>query len=202
MLVTGVRLDETDDSVILSATVVPERDRVSRRAEYRFHKLTPDVISTSGNAFVAGLLLPAMRVAENLMIEAPVSPLLLRRVEEITSRLTRWRPHLYPSRVLAPVARRDNGGSAIGLFFSGGVDSYYSLLKNIERHPTGEEAISYIIFAFGIDSIYGYDQRYFEDVSSMVRGVARETGKQAIILERMCAETLCDPVGRCIRAVH
>jgi hypothetical protein len=124
-----------------------------------------------------------MREGEDLAIRAQVSPLLMGRVDEITDLITAWRPRLQRVKVRAPVAAPEQGGSAIGLFFSGGVDSYYSLLKNMEEHPSGENAITHLIFAFGIDSIYGYDRRYLDRVSSMIRDAAHETGKRAIILE-------------------
>lgn len=183
MLVEEITLEEQPGCCVLTASVTRERDGLTRRVEYRFHGCPPSLVSNRGDAFVAGLLLPAMQAGENLKMDAPVSPLLMGRVEEITQMLTTWWPRLRSVQVEAPVAVPERSGTAIGLFFSGGVDSYYTLLKNMEDHPTGDDAITHLLFVLGADSRYGYDQTYMDRITTLMQEVSGETGKRAIILE-------------------
>jgi hypothetical protein len=183
VLVSDISLEERAGAAVLTASVYLERQESSRHVEYRFRDCRPDMISTRGDTFVAGLLLPAMLAGEDLRIESPVSPQLLNRASEITDLLAGWRWRLSRVEVTAPSATDVIGGSAVGLFFSGGIDSYYSLLKNMEQHPSGPDAITHLIFGFGIDTIYGYDESYRTRVSSHIREIAEETGKKVIIFE-------------------
>lgn len=183
MLVTDINVDGEAEAAVLSARIVSDRDRTEKRVEYRFHGCPPEMVSTRGDAFVAAMLIPAMWAGEDLTVDAPVSPLLIEQLERISDILLGWRPALARAKVFAPALAPEPTGQGIGLFFSGGVDSYHSLLRNIEEEGKGPDGITHLIFGFGIDTRYGYDEGYVRRTSAMVRDVAQTTGKQPIILE-------------------
>jgi hypothetical protein len=62
-------------------------------------------------------------------------------------------------KIKAPVRekplQRAQERSRVGLFFSCGVDSYYSLLKNVQDHPADEETITDLIVVHGFDITFG-----------------------------------------------
>ena len=119
--------------------------------------LPPDLVEPehplSGDALLAGLLLPAMKLGESLQIEAPVSPRLLRSTPRIQAMYRAWEPRLSSVKVLAeprPDPPRSSAGR-VGLFFSGGVDSSYSLARNRIDHPLNEDRIEELIVIHGND---------------------------------------------------
>jgi hypothetical protein len=110
-----------------------------------------------GDVFLAGLLLPAMALHEELRIEAPVSEDLADAAEGLVPMLLRWFPRLARAEVHAE--RADHGSNSsrgvavataattesaavgattpdprgTGCFFSAGVDSFHSLVTHDER---------------------------------------------------------------------
>jgi pyruvyl transferase EpsO len=109
-------------------------------------------LQPSGDLFLAALLIPAMAVGEELAVEGPVSPSLLRNLEAARDLLVSWNPRnpwcrLAPVALRAPLLQEVAGGGACGLFFTGGVDSFFSI-----HDPDGNlGASSVLVFAEGFD---------------------------------------------------
>ena len=103
-------------------------------------------ISTDGNSFLALTLVPAMRRGCDLRVEAEASRRLLTSLPTLQDILCEWYPDLTAVRVSAsgeqPIEKRPTAG--VACFFSGGVDSFYSVLKH--RHE-----ITKLIYLQGFD---------------------------------------------------
>jgi hypothetical protein len=139
----------------------------------------------NGDPFLAALLLPAMKVGETLEIPAPVSERLLGSIPRIQSIYESWETTLRNVQVKAPVRQIQRWStpkpSHRGLFFSCGVDSYYSLFKNLESHPRGEETITDLIVLRGFDLPFaGRDSTVFRTILSNARTVSRELRKNVL----------------------
>ena len=140
--------------------------------------LSPD----NGNPFLAALLFPAMLMGERLAIPAGLSPTLARRLPDIQSIYVSFDPRLKRIDVEAPpraTPAREAQGAANGLFLSLGVDSFYSLLKNLRDHPADDETVRHLITLHGFDVA---DGEWQEDVfpARLLRNAERaadETGK-------------------------
>jgi hypothetical protein len=109
----------------------------------------------SGNPFIPALLLPAMRAGEPLELPAPVSPRLLRATKLIQGIYHAWDPSLYQVAIQAPIIESDGlevtQARETALFVSLGLDSLYSLMKNVHEHPEDGETISHLIHVLGFD---------------------------------------------------
>lgn len=69
----------------------------------------------------------------------------------------------------------------VGLFFSLGVDSWYSLLKNLRDHPGDARGITHLIPVHGIDVPFpAWDERFPPELLTNFQRAARETGKTLI----------------------
>ena len=100
-------------------------------------------------------------------IYACFSPLNTRIEVEATAR-----DHPLPP---SPAARAD---AAVGLFFSLGVDSFYSLLKNERDHPVDDETITHLIPVHGFDvADGGADTHFPPPLLDNFRRVAADRGK-------------------------
>lgn len=120
--------------------------------------------------FIALTLLPAMRLGTDIVVETPVSPKFLKGIEKIQEQLHAWFPQeLKKVRVEAepmrsPPAPIETGKS--GCLFSGGVDSFYSIL-------THREELSGLIFGHGLDiQLDRFDLR--ERVQQQLRHAAED----------------------------
>src|SRR6202453_3926116 len=117
---------------------------------YRF-PLDYTTVVNSGiyDAFVAALLTPAMALGERLRIEGVVSGQLMQSLPRLQAIYQEWNEGLAIISVEsfgldhwpAPEGRARRGG----LFFSLGVDSFYSLFKNQRDHPGDEKTIDHLL---------------------------------------------------------
>jgi hypothetical protein len=131
----------------LRAEVVFEGDPETRLPLW-FRQPDAGEPAAAGDPFLAALLVPAMALNEDLQIDAPVSaPLLEAAQKRIGPVMQGWFPDFAEvsmgrSQVVDPVPPA--ASDAIGSFFSGGVDSWYTLL-------TRRDEISHVIFFHGFE---------------------------------------------------
>jgi hypothetical protein len=131
MIISGLAAENFERWVELSARVRPDRGR-SVRIWFRF-SAEVGMIPPLGDPFLAGLLVPCMWSGEELRIEGPVSRRLLESVPRIQELLGGWYPELGRITVTASevTGAADSGPRpSTGAFFSGGVDSVYTLVKH------------------------------------------------------------------------
>lgn len=149
MIISDLSYDETNHYQELSAKVSPQ---TSQEGDFRvWFRIPPEQghLALSGEPFLAGFLIPCMYAGENLHIEASISESLLKNLDSIQNLITTWYPQFQKisvtctetSQSLAEI-KQDNLGQ--GSCFSGGVDSWYSLLKH-------QETISHLILVRGFD---------------------------------------------------
>ncbi len=131
----------------------------------------------SGNALFTAALIPAMRAGEPLSIHAPVSPFMLTSWEPLNGVLSAWHDCLHPVALHAPASapphRPNRRRSAC--FFTGGVDSCYTLLKH-------RDDIDTLIYVYGFD-LPLEDSELRQTVSRKLHEAAASFGKQLIEIE-------------------
>ena len=199
MLVSDVKLVTSSEYCELQAQVRCE-PTVSKRPDisswisedgpfllrYRFPAACESFLSPeNGDPFVAALLAPAMFIGEPLRIPIPVSQKLMHSTDEIQSILQCWYRDF--SKVVVEAPAREQAlisakrSSLIGLFFSLGVDSFYSLLKNVKNHPSDDETITHLLVVHGLD-IYleKWNSKLFPTVLANSGNVAQELGKEIL----------------------
>jgi hypothetical protein len=149
---------------------------------YRFPDwCRPSLNEENGDPFLAALLVPAMLSGERLAIDAPISPRLLRSLPDLQAIYRRFDPRLQMVAVEATTrqSQRQTSPPANGLFFSLGVDSYYSLLKNRRDHPADDESVNHLVMIHGFDVFHdGWDQRFSPRMLTAGERAAREMGKE------------------------
>jgi len=125
---------------------------------YRFPPEYESVIDASiGDPFIAMLLVPAMRSGETLEIHAEVSPKLMQTTAKIQQTFATWNPELSQIRIKAPVRQNppEAPGSRRGLFFSCGIDSFYSLMRNMNGREEDSQSITDLVVVQGLDIHHG-----------------------------------------------
>ena len=107
-------------------------------------------IGWSGNPWLAALLPLAATLGEGLRIALPVDDVLLRGAPDLVAIWRSWYPRLHAVEVEAEAEAPRSAGSATGVFFSGGVDSFFTALRN--RHEArGTLPIDDLISVRGLD---------------------------------------------------
>jgi hypothetical protein len=166
MRVSDVRVVPLDDWCELQARVESDADPRGPGwfapwvLWYRFPAWCEPFLSPeNGDPFLAALLPAAMASDQPLTVPAPISPALRRATPELQSIYRCFDPQFSRVEIAAPVrdhpACLDPAPPATGVFFSLGVDSFYSLLKNGRDHPDDDESVTHLIIVHGFDAIYG-----------------------------------------------
>ena len=154
--VTHIERRTEDSTVVLRGRVDSEAGPLDDFAVWwRYPAGYADHISRTSNAFLAALLLPAMRLGEDLHVEGRICRSLMEHLSSYMEIVSRWWPQAFrPIRITAEeCTETPEGGALTGTFFSGGVDSFYTLLKQ-------NEAISHLIFIHGFDILLSQDALY------------------------------------------
>lgn len=203
MIAREIAVEERPDAAVLSAVVESPGIGEPFRLEYAFRGLPPGTLTASGDPFVPALLLPAMALGEDLAVEAPVSPRLLEGVRTAVEIYRAWeRPMreygdwhkgaLARVAVVAP-ARRDPArrGSRVGLFFTCGVDAFYTLLKR-NGPSSGEGRVTDLILVNGLDPLR--NDPLFDRIAENARRVGAEVGAEVVEVKTNLRE-LADPLA-------
>ena len=148
-------------------------------------------------AALAAMLMPAMRTGGELTMSEPVSPRVLRMQREFQAIQRAWShgwvfddPALEEVEVSAPVrpVERRQPSGRVAVFFSGGVDSWSTIL--------GEEEVTDLIFVRGLDilPIFAHQEGLAERVEARLRAAADELGLRFHSVETNARE-LSEPNG-------
>jgi hypothetical protein len=150
---------------------------VNEKTHQLTYKVSEGPLAESSDAFLTAALLPAMKIGQPLHVSGQVSPKLLAATQTIREMFNKWFPEYgkIPVKAEPGSVEEVSGGDGVGVFFSGGVDSFYTLLKN-------QDEITKIIFVHGFDMMLEQTSLRSK-VSGEIRRIARELGKPLIEVE-------------------
>ncbi|MFM9058052.1 MAG: hypothetical protein ACKOSQ_02805 [Planctomycetaceae bacterium] len=149
------------------------------------------------DAWLLWLLPHAFETQQDLVLDGPVDSELLRNAEELMAIWSRWRPDRRPIVVRAEVADRPAGPAGrgperTGLFFTAGVDSFFTLFHHdatAREHPQSEERlIDDLIYVWGFDIPLAESAAFVVKRATLAR-IAAETGKTFVALATNLRET-------------
>ncbi len=154
-------LKEIGSEVEISAEVdgFPKGARC-RRLWFRFPEAMAHTLNLSGTPFMASMMPVAAGLRTPLHVEGPVSRRLVensRQIGRIWRDWYRFRLEIVPERFIDDNGPTSSGG--VGCFFSGGVDSFYSVLKNL-KNEKGDGRISHLVHVRGFDIDLRNDAMY------------------------------------------
>lgn len=178
-----VEAPSTSGRVRLVGDVVYD-DRAGAVEQYWFE--TPekyaDSLSLSGNPWLACLLPLAVTRGEPLRLCLPIDPVLAANAARLMEIWKGWNPDLQ----IVPIeAERESqppsrGPAETGALFSGGVDSFFTVLRNAEeRDRAASPAIDRLLHVWGFDIPLAKPEE-FARLRSRLAEAAAELGKELI----------------------
>jgi hypothetical protein len=129
--------------------------------------------SPSGEAFGTAFLIPALHAERRLRIAAPTDGLWARNIVALAATIARWwatpecMPAAFPALPRQPKKRT-------GLFFTGGVDSFFSLLEN-------REDIDVLVHVQGFDIPFS-DPTRLASAEEDTRSIAADLDLECIVV--------------------
>jgi len=195
LAVTRICSEDTATGVKLSARLVcPGTPLEGREVWFSYPGEYSTYLSSSANPWVAALLWPAMRLGQDLRLEAPVSPRLLEATETLMSIMHQWDRRFKRIQIEAePDSAADEAGRTVASFFSGGVDSFHTVLKHTSAGVCSERRVSHLIFARGFD-IDLYDDALYELVLRRIRESASDLGCSLVVCSTNIRNVLPDEI--------
>lgn len=145
---------------------------------HSLHYHSPDLaLESRAEAWIATGLLPAMKQHARMQLSGTVSPRFLDGAAANQELLRQWKPGYGQVSIegLTPQADKPLSGGRVGLFFSTGVDSFYSLLRHSDE-------ISDLIYLAGFDVTAG-DWTHYQATAAAARQIAAHYGKRLILVE-------------------
>jgi hypothetical protein len=132
-------------------------------------------IAKGSEPFLAAALFPAMKIGQPLQVSGTISPKLLTATKTVQDTYHKWFPEFQKIQVHAEAGVSDEATrtAEVGVFFSGGVDSFYTLLKR-------QDEITKLILINGI--MYENNSQR-PKITEEIRRVAKEMGKALIVVE-------------------
>ncbi|MEX0923952.1 MAG: hypothetical protein WDZ84_14385 [Rhodovibrionaceae bacterium] len=182
MRITAIEAYTEGCAATLRAAVQPARADSARDLWFRFEGLDGP-LETSADPFAAAMLPFCMHEGEGCRIEGALSPVLAENMKLAQDRLAGWYDFLSPVEVAAEAETPANSwdrpddrtDGAVVCCFSGGVDSWYSLLKNAER-------VTHLLLVRGFD--IGLDNAaLWQSTRTRIAEVAAAMGLRLIVCE-------------------
>lgn len=142
-----------------------------------FFKTGDAILTPSSEAWFFLSLLPSMKLGVDFCLDAPISPRLLGAADRLSDIYCSWYADFHRAGLLdaAPATIFPAPGQGVGVFFTGGMDSFYTLLKH-------RDEITHVIFVHGID-VGLRDTRLRQQVSEMLSHVGQKFGMGVIEIE-------------------
>jgi len=170
---------------IVESPLAPNHVRLQAWVHFRNPMVPPDrvwfdiddrlasEISLQGNPWLVALLPLALTRHEPLEVEAPVDPLVLDHAEKLQRIWTGWYPRLSHIDVIADLgAPTMPSERKTAVFFSGGVDSFYTVLHT---QAEGDLAVDELIFIQGADFLHN-NSTAVDNASASVREAGKVMG--------------------------
>jgi hypothetical protein len=111
-----------------------------------------DYLSRTADPWLAMLLWPAMRLGQDLHVEATASARLVAAMPTLMTIMHCWDSRFRPVEIRTRTTSHEpKAGPAVASFFSGGVDSFYTALKNLAPATPAPARITHLISAQGLD---------------------------------------------------
>lgn len=140
-----------------------------------------------GEAWLSLLLPWAAERGEDLTIPLPVDPMLLDRSQDLQHAWKSWRGWPRAIGVDAPAADSPPAGSQRAVFFSGGVDSFFTLLRSVREEPEAESPEPHYPRIDSLITVWGFDIPLtrpddFADLRRLVERSAKAFGKRSVFV--------------------
>jgi len=154
---------------------------VFQQGEDRFsvyYKTRDLELAANPEAFVALATVPCLKNGWNLSIDEELSPRFLKGLQAIQELYRTWYPSFHRIEIRHAGARArlpENSAGRVGVFFSGGLDSFYTLLKH-------RDEITDLIFIHGFDVKLEKHERRAR-CSRLVREIGSRFDKRVIEIE-------------------
>jgi len=173
--IADVAVSETSAGARLAATAVWD-GRPPDPVHFVYRGVDAAAIVAPGDALAAALVVPCMTVGEDLVLDVPVSSKLQEGIRTIVDVFLSWKMGTYRTRLEAPPVDRPRAPGEVAACFSGGADSFFTILR--ER----DDPITTLLTIVGYD-MRGQNRPVFESFLPRLSSAASRMGRQMLVVD-------------------
>ena len=153
-------------------------------------------LSESGAPWLLTMLPFAAATGESIEMSLPLDPFFLENVRGLLGTWNSWYPHLKRIDIRAPLVRSSPTAGHVAQFFSGGVDSWFTLLRHVESTPRFPQVgnVDDLITVWGFDIATDRGDE-FRQLADSAREVAARYGKHHIAVSTNLREAMSGAWG-------
>jgi hypothetical protein len=178
MRISGLKTTTQGRNLRISA-VIESKNGFKQTLWVELDKKFKEMVADDLTAFTSPLVLPSSKRKENITIDGSVSTQWLKGVNKIIDRIVSWKHGFSPITVTARNQSADTfKAKNVGVFFSGGVDSFSSYLK-YQKSKT--HRVTHFIFVHGFDIALD-NTELFNKVAPKIDEIAQQAGVPCITL--------------------
>jgi hypothetical protein len=186
MRISNIRLQKRKNTVRVSAQITFNREK-AQVLYFQIPRRFESFLMTDASAFFAALLLPCMKRKESMRIEDSLSLKLATNANNIMKLVTGWNVGLAAIKIESNHTVKDtNEAPFSACFFSAGVDSFATFLKNKElvemNSISPDEKITHFILVHGFDIELG-NKALFTAAKKNIQKICEEEGITLITVE-------------------
>jgi hypothetical protein len=150
---------------------------IGAESHYVYFRSNDISLTANLEAFIAFALLPSMKLGGVLVADGKASERFLNAIHKIIDTYCSWNSSLRRVRIsnVAPEIKDNCQEQRVGIFFSGGVDSFYTFLKH-------RDEITDMIFINGFD-LFSDNDALRSKTSEMIHKIGSSFGKRVIEVE-------------------
>jgi hypothetical protein len=198
MIIHQPEIINKDGKIIVSARIELNREvpQFPQSLWFSFPEEYEPWVSDRSDGFVTGVLRMAMYFNESLEVRGSVSPLLAYNLEESQWVFKCWFPDIMNLidvnyQDLSAPSPNQNAG-AVGLSFSGGVDSLFSLLQHLPQNQSIPQArVTHLLFSQGFNPP-DFDEASYQAALDKFQALAKRLDLEIIPVNNN-ARDLSDP---------
>jgi hypothetical protein len=179
MKIANIQVTQTRYKAVLSADIVMTYGKV-QRAYFSVDKKYKSFLTKDASPFLAALLIPAMKLGDDIVIDGQVSSRLLRHTKHVMNLLVdTWKQDFHKIKIYTDGEIQDTTKPTItASFFSAGVDSFYTYLKQKKKR----NKITHFILVHGFD-IDLRNNALFQETLKNIKTIADIEGVEVIPVE-------------------
>lgn len=138
-------------------------------------------LSETGNAWLLAMLPMAASLGEDIELSLPVDALLLENIQGVLAIWRKWYPELHDVHIQCPVlpyqSERVTGATRTAAFFSGGIDSYFTVARRIPENDVGIPAVGKVD---DLLTVWGFDVGVHDE--AQFQPMAKKLDESAAVL--------------------
>lgn len=156
-------------------------------------KALTEAISETGNPWLVAMLPMAASFGEDIDLSLPVDALLLENARGILALWKGWYPELHVVEIRCPIkGYAEPKSTRAATFFSGGVDSYFSIARRMPQNPQGIPTVGKVddlLTVWGFD-IGVHDEAQFRPLAGVLAESAKRLALNHIIIRTNLREVI------------